>query len=135
MADLTIYRNGNFDIFFHAPGFGGDMHQVGFSRYSFAELNRSIRATRAHHSLVTKLRMRGTVVSYGQGDITFYYAWHEQGRTYFVSSKYYGGIRPSDLRMMVRSAAQLPSVPPKPPALRPGSEYGLAQTRSRPPAR
>jgi hypothetical protein len=106
-VDLSIYRNGNFNFFFHTRNFRGDMHQVVFARESVASLRPLLRSMRLHHSPVTKMRMRGTRVYYGHGDMTFFYAWREQGRLYFVSSKYYGGIRPRDLRQMIATAAPL----------------------------
>jgi hypothetical protein len=43
---------------------------------------------------------------FGRGDISFYFAWREQGYTYYATSKWYGA-RPRDLRSLVASVQPL----------------------------
>lgn len=55
---------------------------------------------------VTRVRVRGRSMFFGRGDISFYFAWREQGYTYYATSKWYGA-RPRDLRSLVASVQPL----------------------------
>jgi hypothetical protein len=55
---------------------------------------------------VKRQRLAGRQVWFGEGDITFYFAWHEQGFTYLAESHYFGA-KVSDIAGLVKSAQLL----------------------------
>ena len=110
-ASLTYHGRG-FDVEFTESNEQGYLSRiVDFSRGSYGELHRQIHFTRAiQRDPIRLITVGGRQMYYGQGDITFYLAWHAQGLTYLLSSKYYGGVTIGQLREMAASVAPLRGV-------------------------
>ncbi len=86
----------------------GDLPRiVGFRRFSRGSLRESLRGWRARRSPVRLVKVAGRVRYAFHDDISFGYAWIQDGKAYFAPSKYYGRFTWNDLRRMVASMRHL----------------------------
>lgn len=97
--------------FFLAHAFRGDPRIVGFRRFPRASLREAVRGWRAKRNPFKLVRHAGRLRYAYRGDISFGYAWVQDGKAYFASSKYYGGFTWRDLARLVSSLRHLPGVP------------------------
>jgi hypothetical protein len=80
---------------------------VEYSRTGKGALQRTIKQFHSVKSPVHWQRIHGRRTAFGKGDAIFFYGWHQQGFSYFVLSRYLGGVKPKHLRRMVASARPL----------------------------
>lgn len=80
----------------------------GFRRFSRGSLRESLRGWRARRSPVRIVYVAGRVRYAYHDDISFGFAWIQDGKAYFASSKHYGRFTWKDLRRMVASMRHLP---------------------------
>lgn len=86
----------------------GDLpRNVGFRRFPRSSLRESIRAWHARRNPVRLVRHAGRLRYQYRGDISFGYAWIQDGKAYYASSKYYGGFTWADLARLVTSLRHL----------------------------
>jgi hypothetical protein len=106
-ADLTFPNENQFDIEFTHQAHGGFTMIVDYGRGPRRQLHQMLHFTKhVQRDPVRRIRVGTRTVYYGQGDVTFYLAWREQGMTYYAESKYYGASL-GDLKVLVRSAQPL----------------------------
>lgn len=107
-ADLYLDHN-MFTVSFHdrADRSGFDL-LVTYSRLGRSALGEYKRMVRMQGHKFHRVRVDGTRAIYARSDITFFYAWRAQGRTYIVDSHYIGGVKRRDLRTLVASSRPLP---------------------------
>jgi hypothetical protein len=104
----TTSRYFDYDVVFFKRHRGGALSPlVEFNRDEPSALARLIHQTRVSGHRVSWHHIRGRKAAFAKGDVVFFYAWHEQRRTYAVYSHYLGGVTRHDLREMVASARPL----------------------------
>jgi len=96
-----------FNVLFFMKRGGAVKRLVEYSRTGRGALHRTIKQFHSVKSPVHWQRIHGRRTAFGKGDVTFFYGWHQQGFTYFVVSRYLGGVKPKHLRRMVASTRPL----------------------------
>jgi len=96
-----------FNVLFSMKRGGSLQRLVEYGRTGKGALRRTIKQFHSVKSPVRWQRIHGRRTAFGKGDVIFFYGWHQQGFSYFVLSRYLGGVKPKHLRRMVASARPL----------------------------